>query len=47
MNPALFDKYLYVGATRAATYLGLTCAGNSIPHKIAAIEPRFVASWIS
>ena len=23
--PDLFDKYLYVGVTRAATYLGLTC----------------------
>jgi len=26
--PTLFDRYLYVGATRAATYLGLTCAGR-------------------
>jgi hypothetical protein len=23
--PALFDRYLYVGITRAATYLGVTC----------------------
>ena len=23
--PDLFDKYLYVGVTRAATYLGMTC----------------------
>lgn len=25
--PALFDRYLYVGITRAATYLGVTCDG--------------------
>ena len=46
MNPT-FDKYLYVGTTRAATYLGLTCAGTSLPHKITALEPSFAASWIS
>lgn len=25
LHPALFDKYLYVGITRAATYLDVTC----------------------
>jgi hypothetical protein len=44
-NPGLFDKYLYVGTTRAATYLGLTCAGPHLPWKIAALESRFIASW--
>ncbi len=33
-HPDLFDKYLYVGATRAAMYLGLTAAGPSLPEKI-------------
>ncbi|MBD1204843.1 MAG: DNA helicase UvrD, partial [Rhodobacteraceae bacterium] len=27
-EPDLFDKYLYVGATRAATFLGLSCDGR-------------------
>lgn len=27
-EPDLFDKYLYVGATRAATFLGLACDGR-------------------
>lgn len=26
--PDLFDKFLYVGATRAATFLGIACAGQ-------------------
>ena len=25
IQPNLYDKYLYVGTTRAATYLGITC----------------------
>ncbi|HAZ8153761.1 TPA: ATP-binding domain-containing protein [Escherichia coli] len=25
LHPALFGKYLYVGITRAATYLDVTC----------------------
>ncbi|MCK1580682.1 ATP-binding domain-containing protein [Bradyrhizobium sp. 168] len=33
--PALFDKYLYVGATRAAYYLGLTTSEFSLPSKLA------------
>jgi len=44
-NPELFDKFLYVGATRAATYLGLTCAGRELPDKIAELSSRFVESW--
>lgn len=43
--PDLFDKYLYVGATRAATYLGLTTAGTSLPPKIAALESGFRERW--
>lgn len=32
----LFGKYLYVGATRAATYLGLTCEGK-LPEPISSL----------
>jgi superfamily I DNA and RNA helicase len=43
--PELFDKYLYVGTTRAATYLGLTCDGSQFPGKIRPIEPLFASTW--
>ena len=43
-QPDLFDKYLYVGATRAATYLGLTCR-NSVPNKIDRLKAFFVPTW--
>lgn len=42
--PDLFDKYLYVGATRAATYLGVTCA-TTLPESISTIRGRFGADW--
>jgi UvrD-like helicase C-terminal domain len=41
----LFDKYLYVGATRAATYLGITCTSAELPSKIAPLETAFTDSW--
>lgn len=44
MKPELFDKYLYVGSTRAATYLGMTCDGE-LPSTITALRPMFVESW--
>lgn len=43
-QPPLFDKYLYVGATRAATYLGLTCTAQ-LPPIIASLRPMFRANW--
>jgi UvrD-like helicase C-terminal domain len=43
-QPTLFDKYLYVGATRAATYLGLTCR-DELPEPIRSLRSRFVADW--
>lgn len=43
--PTLFDKYLYVGATRAATYLGLTCAGSKMPDIIEDLVDQFGDSW--
>ncbi|GEC32161.1 hypothetical protein N181_19605 [Sinorhizobium fredii USDA 205] len=45
LHPTLFDKYLYVGATRAATYLGLTCVGNSLPEKIKSLAADFAYNW--
>lgn len=42
--PDLFDKYLYVGSTRAATYLGVTCDGE-LPAAIASTRPMFAETW--
>jgi len=44
-HPELFDKYLYVGTTRAATYLGLTTEGSVLPTKIASLATHFRSSW--
>ena len=44
-QPDLFDKYLYVGATRAATYFGMTCEGNELPPKIAGLQSSFQKKW--
>ena len=44
MHPDLFDKYLYVGSTRAATYLGVTC-DVALPAAIIAVRPMFLESW--
>jgi hypothetical protein len=38
--PELFDKYLYVGATRAATYFGVT-ADTTLPVRIEVIRDHF------
>lgn len=43
-QPSLFDKYIYVGATRAATYLGMTCE-QSLPTRIEALREQFEESW--
>ena len=44
--PTLFDKYLYVGITRAATYLGITCQAT-LPAKIKHTRQLFASSWES
>jgi len=44
IDAELFDKYLYVGATRAATYLGMTCEEN-LPEKLAQLAETFKADW--
>ena len=43
-HPDLFAKYLYVGTTRAATYLGITCA-ESLPAVMEPLRPHFVVTW--
>ena len=45
-QPELFDKYLYVGTTRAATYLGMTCDGP-LPTILEPLRPMFADKWIS
>lgn len=40
----LFDKYLYVGATRAATYLGMTCR-EGLPKKLKPLKDLFAATF--
>jgi hypothetical protein len=44
LHPALFDKYLYVGTTRAATYLGVTCEG-ALPLAIESLHAHFGQDW--
>lgn len=44
LYPALFDKYLYVGTTRAATYLGVTCQG-ALPSAIESLRTHFCQDW--
>jgi hypothetical protein len=44
-NVELFDKSLYVGTTRAATYLGITCGTPELPSKVASLETAFVDTW--
>ena len=44
LHPALFDKYLYVGTTRAATYLGVTCDGI-LPSTIESLRVHFCQDW--
>jgi len=43
-HPELFSKYLYVGATRAATYLGVTLSGE-IPQEIDSLKRHFGPDW--
>jgi hypothetical protein len=40
----LFTKYLYVGATRAATYLGITFS-REIPEEVSALANHFQDGW--
>lgn len=43
--PDLFDKFLFVGTTRAATYLGLTCEGT-LPTRLEPVRAHFsTTTW--
>jgi hypothetical protein len=42
--PELFDKYLYVGTTRAATYLGMSCEA-ALPAVLDELRPMFAEDW--
>ena len=42
--PELVGNYLYVGATRAATYLGLTCE-KELPRNMNALRDAFGQVW--
>lgn len=43
-HPELFSKYLYVGATRAASYLGVTFGGD-VPPPVASLRRYFGQDW--
>ncbi len=43
-KPDLFDRYLYVGATRAATYLGMVCR-RALPEKLEPTRQLFNSAW--
>ena len=43
-HPDLFVQYLYVGATRAATYLGVSFDG-AFPTELSSLESFFSESW--
>lgn len=43
-SPDLFDKLLYVGATRAATFLGIACTGE-LPEALAPLRDMLVDRW--
>jgi DNA helicase IV len=45
--PDLFDKFLYVGTTRAATFLGWTTRGSDLPKAIQPLESLFQERWLS
>lgn len=44
-EPDLFDRYVYVGATRAATFLGLTCSCERVPSAMEPVVNLFEESW--
>ena len=43
-HPDLFPKYLYVGATRAATFLGVTFRGD-VPQQVKPLAHHFTQDW--
>lgn len=43
-KPELFERYLYVGATRAATYLGVVCH-QELPSRLSGLRSSFSEQW--
>lgn len=43
---ALFDKYLYVGATRAAAFLGITTNGGDLPVELVSLADQFEERFV-
>jgi len=43
-KPALFERFLYVGATRAATYLGMVCH-QELPPALVNLRPALAQRW--
>ena len=44
-TPGLFDRYVYVGATRAATFLGLTCRNVALPAELESVTLGLADRW--
>lgn len=44
-TPDLFDRYVYVGATRAATFLGIGCRGATLPAELAGLAAGLDSAW--
>ncbi|MEN2786741.1 ATP-binding domain-containing protein [Sphingomonas qilianensis] len=44
-TPGLFDRYVYVGATRAATFLGLACHDVALPTELEGVTLGLADSW--
>ncbi len=45
IKPDIFEKFLYVGVSRAATFLGLTVVENKLPSKISSLKTLFKDKW--
>ncbi|KJK08145.1 ATP-binding domain-containing protein [Pseudomonas tussilaginis] len=43
-KPTLFERFLYVGATRAATYLGMICH-QELPPALSNLRPALAQRW--
>lgn len=43
--PDLYSKFLYVGATRAATFLGFTCRSESCPEEFEDLAALMCEGW--
>lgn len=41
----VFEKFLYVGATRAAMYLGMTSSAPDLPAVMLPLSEEFIADW--